>query len=48
LVAADLLSVDHPLAGVFAAFRGDNHPTKRQAAKFLAAHPQYRGVAKAA
>lgn len=58
VVAADLVKADgphngsviatHPLAGTFLAFLGDNKPTKRQAAKFLAAHPHYRSVVKAA
>ena len=44
---------DHPLAGAFLAWltakQGDKAtPTKRQAAEFLAAHPQFRVAAKAA
>ena len=58
VVAADLVKSDgphngsviatHPLAGVFLAFLGNNIPTKRQAAKFLAACPHYRSVVEAA
>jgi hypothetical protein len=54
MVAADLvkadgphkgtIKADHPLAGAFTAWLGENAPTKRQAAKFLADHPQYRAV----
>ncbi len=58
VVAADLVKADgphngeivaiHPLSGAFLVFLGDNKPTKRQAAKFLATYPHYRAVVEAA
>lgn len=42
--AADLLKDDHPLHAAFTKWVGDKDATKRQAAKFLQAHPQYREV----
>ena len=46
LVAADLLSEDHPLHKAFIAFCGKNEPTKRQARKFLQVpkHAVYREI----
>lgn len=41
--AADLLSADHPAHGAFVRFLGGKEPSKRQARKFLAAHPNFRG-----
>jgi len=40
--AADLLDEKHPLHNAFVKWCGDKDATKRQAAKFLQAHPQYR------
>ena len=40
--AADLLKDEHPLRKAFVKWCGDKDATKRQAAKFLQAHPQYK------
>lgn len=40
--ARELLSMSHPLNGVFVKFCGQNPPTKRQAVKFLAKYPTFR------
>lgn len=45
--AADILSTNHPLHKIFIRFLGGKEPTRRQARKFLAAHPQYRVVKQA-
>jgi hypothetical protein len=42
LVARDLLAATHPLNAAFVAWLGGKLPTRRQAAAFLAAYPQYR------
>jgi hypothetical protein len=44
LVARDILAATHPLNGVFTQWVAirNTPPTKRQAALFLAAHPNYR------
>jgi hypothetical protein len=48
VVARDLLNPKHPLHGAFIAHLGENKPTRRQAANFLAVYPQLREGAKAA
>lgn len=42
LVTRDVLVSTHPLNAAFVAWLGDKQPTKRKAAEFLVAYPQYR------
>ena len=46
--AAELLRSDHPLHASFVQWAKGKPLTKRQARKFLAAHPMYREVQRAA
>lgn len=44
VTASEILKSDHPLNKAFTAWLGDKQATRRQARKFLAAHPQYSEV----
>lgn len=44
VLASEILKSDHPLNKPFVKWLGDKSPTKRQAAKFLQAYPNFREV----